>query len=163
MQRSALALGMMLSCAIGMWGARLPADEPAPAPAAKTPSETKSEEGRRRWEQAFAHQLDMLRDQQARRRVPPQARNHEAILEAFRESVLPVRLGTVIVLDGDEQVALGTVVDREGLVFTKASELRGTPAIRLADGTRHVAEVVAVSEDHDLALLKIGRTDLEPV
>ena len=163
MQRSALALGMMLSCAIGMWGARLPADEPAPAPAAKTPSETKSEEGRRRWEQAFAHQLDMLRDQQARRRAPPQARNHEAILEAFRESVLPVRLGTVIVLDGDEQVALGTVVDREGLVLTKASELRGTPAIRLADGTRHVAEVVAVSEDHDLALLKIGRTDLEPV
>ena len=163
MQRSALALGMMLSCVIGMWGARLPADESAPAPAVKKPPGTTAEEGRRRWEQAFAHQLDMLRDQQARRRVPPQARNHEAILEAFRESVLPVRLGTVTVLDGDEQVALGTVVDREGLVLTKASELRGTPAIRLADGTRHAAEVVAVSEDHDLALLKIGRTDLEPV
>lgn len=161
MQRSILALATMLGCAIGTWATRLAADEPAPA--AKTPSETKSKEGRRRWEQAFAHQLDMLRDQQARKPVPPQARNHEAILEAFRESVLPVRLGTVTVLDGDEQVALGTVVDREGLVLTKASELRGTPAVRLADGTRHAAEVVAVSEDHDLALLKIGRTDLEPV
>ena len=84
MQRSALALAMMLSCVIGMWGARLPADESAPAPAVKKPPGTTAEEGRRRWEQAFAHQLDMLRDQQARRRVPPQARNHEAILEAFR-------------------------------------------------------------------------------
>lgn len=163
MQRFILALATMLGCAIGTWATQLSADEPAPAPTAKTPSATKADEGRRRLEQAFAHQLDMLRDQQARKPVPPHARNHDAILEAFRDSVLPVRAGTVTVLDGDEQVALGTVVDREGLVLTKASELRGTPAIRLADGTRHAAEVVAVSEDHDLALLKIERTDLQPV
>ena len=40
MQRSALALAMMLSCVIGMWGARLPADESAPAPAVKKPPGT---------------------------------------------------------------------------------------------------------------------------
>lgn len=163
MQRSILSLATMLGCTIGTWATWLPADEPAPAPAAKKVPDAKAEESRRRMEQAFAHRLDMLRDQQARKPVPPHARNHDAILEAFRESVLPVRAGTVTVLDGDEQAALGTVVDREGLVLTKASELRGSPAVRLADGTRHAAEVVAVSEDHDLALLKIGRTDLQPV
>lgn len=160
MQRSWIALATMLGCAIG---AALPADEPAPTPQPEPRRAERPKDERRSPAQAFAHQLDMLRERQSRQPVVPQAKNHESIRKAFRESLGPVRAGTVAVLDGDEQVAFGTVVAREGLVLTKSSELRGKPVIRLADGTKHAAEVVGVSEQHDLALLKIDRTDLQPV
>lgn len=120
-------------------------------------------DARRSAEQAFAHQMDLLRERQGRQSIKPHAKNHDSIRKAFRESLMQSRAATVAVLDGDEQTALGTVVGQDGFVLTKASELRGRPTIRLADGKKHAAEVVGVSEEHDLALLKIERTDLQPV
>ena len=157
-----IALATILCCSIGSWTPqRLAADSGAAPPAQrdKNPAEHSSSAPAR----AFAHERDLLLEQQARQPVAPHAKNHESIRKAFRESLSPIRGSTVKVLDGDEQTALGTVVGREGLVLTKASELRGKPVIRLADGTKHTTEVVGVSEEHDLALLKIGRMDLQPV
>ncbi|MFN9367677.1 MAG: trypsin-like peptidase domain-containing protein [Planctomycetia bacterium] len=162
MRPTRIALATILGCSIGAGAACLRADEPAPAPQAERPAERPKAE-RRSPAQAAAHQLDMLRERQARQPLVPHAKQHESVRKAFRESLRHVRAGTVTVLDGDEQAALGTVVGSDGLVLTKASELRGQPTIRLADGTKHAAAVVGISEEHDLALLKIGRSDLQPV
>lgn len=139
-----------------------PDARPQPGAAEKKRGDRR-EDDRRQPDRGFAHQIDMLREQQARQPVVPHAKNHDSIRKAFRDSVRPVRAATVAVLDGDEQAALGTIVGRGGLVLTKGSELRGTPTIRLADGTKHAAAVVGLSEEHDLALLKIDRADLQPV
>jgi len=58
---------------------------------------------------------------------------------------------------------LGTVVSSEGCVLTKASELYGRIACRLADGRVLPATVVNVSREHDLALLKIEATGLPQI
>src|SRR5437660_723830 len=55
-------------------------------------------------------------------------------LAAFREVVAPARRSTVRVLCEGKDVALGTVVGADGWVLTKASELKGKPVCRLADG-----------------------------
>ncbi len=61
-------------------------------------------------------------------------------------------------------VALGTVVDASGLVLTKASELkRGTLTCWLATEKEVKAEVLAVDEDEDLALVRVQARDLKPI
>lgn len=60
------------------------------------------------------------------------------------------------VLDGDKAVALGVVVDADGWVVTKASELPvGDVECRLADGRKVKAVVAGKDRDHELALLKL--------
>ena len=84
------------------------------------------------------------------------------IKNAFREVVSAPAQSTVRVLCDGRRVALGTIVDADGLVLTKASELTGTIACHLFDGRRLEAKIVGVSEDDDLALLKI-KADHLPV
>ena len=43
----------------------------------------------------------------------------------------------------DKDIALGTIVDADGLILTKASELAGAVSVRLPDGTEYEAKVVA--------------------
>ncbi len=58
---------------------------------------------------------------------------------------------------------LGTIVSNEGHVLTKASELYGRISCRLADGRVLPANVVNVSREHDLALLRIEATALPQI
>jgi serine protease Do len=77
--------------------------------------------------------------------------------EAARKSV--VRLA----VDG-QPVALGAVVDADGWIATKASELiAGQLTAELATGRRVEARVVAADEDNDLALVRIEAKGLETV
>ena len=63
---------------------------------------------------------------------------------------------TVLVREGKEQLAFGTVVGQEGYVLTKASEVIGHRALRVLVGTEDLtAKVVGVSEPMDLAMLKV--------
>jgi serine protease Do len=57
-------------------------------------------------------------------------------------------------------VALGTIVDPAGWILTKASELCGPAACRLADGRRFEANVVGIAEQFDLAMLKVDAEGL---
>ncbi len=57
-------------------------------------------------------------------------------------------------------VALGTIVGRDGWILTKASELSATPICRLANGRRYTALVVGVDKHFDLALLRIAANGL---
>jgi len=83
-----------------------------------------------------------------------------AVKRAFREAVDGPAQSTVRVLCDGRRAALGTIVAADGLVLTKASELAGTIACHLFDGRRLEAKIVGVSEDDDLALLKIQADQL---
>lgn len=85
----------------------------------------------------------------------PQARDHGTVLDAFRETVDFPASCMVRILCNNEQVALGTVVDPDGLVVTKGSELGEQIACELDNGVRHPAELVGNDRESDLALLKV--------
>ncbi len=63
---------------------------------------------------------------------------------------------TVEILDDGKPKALGTVVRRDGLVVTKASELGWQTAVRLPDGRQATPIAVAVDEGNDVAVLRLG-------
>ena len=62
---------------------------------------------------------------------------------------------TVEILDDGKPKALGTVVRRDGLVVTKASELGWQTAVRLSDGRQATPIAVAVDEENDIAALRL--------
>ncbi|MBX3443032.1 MAG: trypsin-like peptidase domain-containing protein [Planctomyces sp.] len=72
------------------------------------------------------------------------------------------RSSVIEVLDGDDAVALGTVVGSDGLILTKASALPETPRCRLADGRIVEAGLVRTDQPLDLALLRADVADLSP-
>jgi serine protease Do len=87
-------------------------------------------------------------------------RNHERVTGAFREIVAAPSKATVKVLIDDTQVALGAIVDADGYVITKASELKGKPTVQLADERRFHARLIGVEAQYDLAMLKISAEGL---
>ena len=62
---------------------------------------------------------------------------------------------TVEILDDGKPKALGTVVRRDGLVVTKASELGWQTAVRLSDGRQATPIAIAVDEENDIAALRL--------
>ena len=73
------------------------------------------------------------------------------------------RMAVVIELDHG-QVAMGTIVDRGGLVLTKSSVVGDEVKSRLHDGREVAGKVIRRLRGHDLALVKLdGVTDLDAV
>src|SRR5262249_1257198 len=62
-----------------------------------------------------------------------------------------------------KEAALGTVVEPDGWILTKASELKSKPICKLKDGRTMEAKVVGVHDKWDLALLKIEAAHLPVV
>ena len=89
--------------------------------------------------------------------------NDDSIKAAFREVIGPAADATVRILAHGKDAALGTIVDRQGYIVTKASLLDGRIVCRFKGGRELVATLVGVREDHDLALLKTDAEDLTPV
>ena len=91
-------------------------------------------------------------------------KNHGEVKAAFRDSVKLAKRSTVIVRVNGRNKALGTVVDADGFVITKASELSdGNLTCRLAGREVEPATLVGVDNTHDIAMLKIRRSDLIPI
>ena len=93
-------------------------------------------------------------------------RNNFTMLRAFSEAVVDARLSTVQLLDEEgQQIALGAIVDPDGWIATKASQLSATNKItaQLSDNSELVAEIVQRSSDFDIALLRIDRGGLHAV
>src|SRR4051812_4868847 len=85
--------------------------------------------------------------------APENQRSSPKVLRAFREVVAQPSKSTVRVLGTDgKEVALGTIVEADGYIVTKASELQGKPVVKLHDGKELPATVVGVEEAYDLAL-----------
>ncbi|MEM1108485.1 MAG: trypsin-like peptidase domain-containing protein [Planctomycetota bacterium] len=95
------------------------------------------------------------------------------VLRAFAPVVAEARHGVVEFYLGDEQIVLGTVVTADGLVLTKASDLRqglDEPedierelTAQLADGRRVVAQLLNEDRLNDLALVQLEADELRPV
>lgn len=66
-----------------------------------------------------------------------------------------VAQSVVELLVDSKPVSIGTIVDADGWILTKASVLDGKPSCRLPDGSVVIAEKRAASQEYDLALLKI--------
>lgn len=93
-------------------------------------------------------------------------RSNLTMLRAFSEAVVDARLSTVRLVDSaGELLAMGAVVDAEGWIATKASQLPpNTPIVaRLFDNSEVAAEVVQQVADVDVALLRVRRSGLVPI
>ncbi|MFO0804441.1 MAG: PDZ domain-containing protein [Gemmataceae bacterium] len=93
----------------------------------------------------------------------PSGTGGSKLLAPFQSVVAKANSATVRVMCDDKDAALGTIVTSEGLILTKASELRGAISVKLADGSVLDAEITSVHKETDLALIKIDMKGLKPV
>ena len=91
-------------------------------------------------------------------------RSGEETLSAFA-SVSAATRGSIVKLNVDgETVALGVVVDTNGLALTKASEIKkGKLTCWLASDKEVAAEVVSTDDDEDVALVRVHAQGLKPI
>jgi serine protease Do len=84
------------------------------------------------------------------------------MLQAFNEAIGSAYKCTVQLMANGEQCALGTIVDTEGLIVTKASELGNHTKIQcvLSDEREFSATIVGTDAEMDIALLSIPTSDL---
>ena len=93
-----------------------------------------------------------------------QRRNGSETLKAFEQSSKASLSSTVRLLGKGRTLALGTIVNRKGLVMTKASSSIEAEEAILADGTRYKVQAKGKDKDTDLAVFKIkGAKKLTPV
>ena len=91
-------------------------------------------------------------------------RSGELTLEAFAAVSRSARDSVVSFQVDGKKAALGAIIEPNGLIVTKASEIdRGKLTCTLADGKTLDASVLAVDEDNDLALVQIEAEDLKPI
>ena len=91
------------------------------------------------------------------------AKNADPVKTAFRDVVKGARSSTVTILGDGKEVALGAIVEADGWIISKASELVGKLTVRLPDGSEVEARTAGVADEHDLALLKVAAKGLKPV
>jgi serine protease Do len=91
-------------------------------------------------------------------------RNGPLMLRAF-SSIENVTRDSVVCLDVDgKEAALGAVIDTNGLVLSKASELgTGKISCKLANGQRAEAEILSEDDESDVALVKVRTPGLKPI
>jgi S1-C subfamily serine protease len=87
------------------------------------------------------------------------------LLEGHRPAIQEARKGTVALYNGADQVVLGTVVDPNGLILTKASEAKSAGRNLQVEirGERQPARVIETFDEYDLALVKVPAKNLVPV
>ncbi len=96
------------------------------------------------------------------RRVPTRSLTRESsdLLAVFKPLAISASESTVKIMNGSRQIAVGTIVDSDGLVLTKASEITAGFKCKLPDGTTLPGTVFGIDTQNDLALLKIEATGL---
>ncbi|HVM47916.1 MAG TPA: PDZ domain-containing protein [Candidatus Acidoferrum sp.] len=91
-------------------------------------------------------------------------RSGEQTLRAFAPVAAATRFSIIKLEVDDTPVALGAVVDTNGLAITKASELKpGKLTCWLASDAHADAEVIARDESADVALVRVHATGLKPI
>jgi serine protease Do len=116
------------------------------------------------WTLAVALLLAVEAPAQESRLPRTQFRSGDQTLTAFSSVVEGVRNSVVKLNVSGETVALGAVIDANGLAITKASELKpGLLSCWLASGKEVEAQVVSVDEEYDLALVRLQAAGLKPV
>ncbi|EAQ81887.1 S1C family serine protease [Blastopirellula marina] len=95
-------------------------------------------------------------------------RSNVRVMAAFREVVAEPHDSTIELLIDDERVALGGIVDSQGWVITKASQILAQENLdklicRLSNGDTFAATIAAQDRKFDVALIKIDATGLHPI
>jgi serine protease Do len=91
-------------------------------------------------------------------------RSGEETLSAFAPVCEATRYLIVRFNVDGETVALGTIVDTNGLALTKASEIKkGKLTCWLAVGKEANAEVLAIDQEEDVALVQVHADGLKPI
>jgi serine protease Do len=107
----------------------------------------------------FAGTVDAQESKEApkkrRRSTRSLTRQDSGLLSVFKPVAVSANDSTVKVLGGRRQIAVGTIVGSDGLVLTKASEMKGDLKCKLPDGSVKAASVMGVDVENDLALLKV--------
>ena len=143
-----------------------PAKPPRPDPPQTRPSRPEQAEPKAAPARPPLSRGEARRRQQWERfwsRPQTASRYHISVKRAFAPLVAAARKSTVGIYCDGQQVALGTVVDADGHVVTKASELEGPAECRFHDGTKRTARLIGTNEKNDLALLKVGAGKLTPI
>jgi serine protease Do len=79
---------------------------------------------------------------------------------AFRDVISESTKSTVQITSDGQQSALGAIVDANGFILTKASEVKGKIVCQLQDGRKLEAQLVGREPNMDLAMLKVDAKDL---
>lgn len=93
------------------------------------------------------------------RRLLKIARNSDEMISTFAPVAASASQSTAIVFSGKKQIALGTIVDSNGLILTKASQLDDKLQV-WANGQKYEATVYGIHRRSDLAMLKIEAENL---
>jgi len=96
---------------------------------------------------------------------PNSFKENPKMVAVFHDVVATPAKSVVRVQCDARNVALGTIVDKDGWILTKNSELlpNAIPSIVLHDGRSFAAKVVGVELKYDLAMLKVEATNLPAV
>jgi len=91
--------------------------------------------------------------------------NGESTVLAFGEAGISAKDSTLTVLSNGKAIALATVMDTEGYVVTKASELEGMEDLSALSSTGNEINIDLISSDQktDLALMKVAPDTGTPV
>lgn len=90
-------------------------------------------------------------------------RSHNRVLAAFRDVVSESTKSTVQITCDGQMAALGAIVDANGFIVTKASEIKGKIECQLQDGRKLPAQLIGRDPSLDLAMLKVDAKDLPVV
>jgi len=89
------------------------------------------------------------------------SRTNPEVLKAFRPVVAQPSEYTVRVQVDGKDAALGTIVESDGYILTKASEMSGKKiTIKTKNGVEYEAKIVGKNDDYDLAMLKVDASGL---
>ncbi len=90
-------------------------------------------------------------------------KNNGNIKRLYAKITEPFGKSTVRINSDNANIALGTIVDADGLIVTKASEIANREIKCMIGEDEYEPEVIATDDKLDLALLKVGVKDLKPV
>lgn len=85
------------------------------------------------------------------------------VKNAFRAAVEAATKSTVRIVCDGQRTAAGAIVNSDGYILTKASELHGGIVCQFYDGRRLEAKVVGTNDAFDLALLKVDASGFSAV
>ena len=92
-------------------------------------------------------------------------RQNPKLLADFAPALKSWSNSIVRIQNGDDAVALGTVITSGGYILTKASEVNGKKNLvcHFADKSKLKAKIQGIDQKNDLAILKVASTELSPV
>jgi len=92
----------------------------------------------------------------------PHTTNNASVKSAFKEAIADASAASVTILSDGEPAAIGVVLDRQGHIVTKASDLLGELTCETEDGEERPATLVGSDIAHDIAVLQIDAKNLKP-